>query len=185
MFERMPEVDTPQQMRAEMYVRRREDSTIHAVMQLGDINRCNELDRFTMLAYHALRQRDALQRALVDAATHAPPPTVFDKVAAAAAGIRASPNEIDELRRTLAYDCARTDIESNCLGLRHGTEATNDPLVVRRLWNTAMATGGGAPDEPDRIARAIRYLDLCGLIKRQHHAPHIIQILDQPPPITG
>jgi hypothetical protein len=104
---------------------------------------------------------------------------------AATPKIRAVLNEIDELRRTLAYDCARTDIESNCLGLRHGTEAINDQLVVRRLWNTAMATGGGAPDEPDRIARAIRYLDLCGLIKRQHHAPHIIQILDQPPPITG
>ncbi len=73
---------------------------------------------------------------------------------------------IEELERTLAYQCARTDIEMLCLG-------TIAPGGVTQ-WH--LDTTQEDPDDAQALANAIRYLDHRGLLERRIDNPDIAQI---------
>jgi vacuolar-type H+-ATPase catalytic subunit A/Vma1 len=55
-FEELREVNTPAEMRAELFRIRRENALANQVMMLADRDGLSAEDRYTLLAYHALKQ---------------------------------------------------------------------------------------------------------------------------------
>ena len=76
-IEQMKEVSTPEEMRGEIFRLRRHDPMVRQVMDMADYRGLSAEDRYTALAYYALRTLLAAhQRALDDAMTRPIPPLI-------------------------------------------------------------------------------------------------------------
>ena len=75
--EPMKDVHTPQEMRAEILRLQHSDSLTRNVMVAADIQGASSEDRYTILAYHALRERAILQKFMLDDAMLNPKPRVI------------------------------------------------------------------------------------------------------------
>jgi hypothetical protein len=65
LFEEVKPASTPDEMRAEIFRLSYNDNLVRSVMQMADYNGLNAEDRYTILAYNALKQRaDLLEREL-------------------------------------------------------------------------------------------------------------------------
>ena len=58
--------ETPEQMRAELFRLRHYDSLVRAVMDAADYSGMSSEDKYTMLAYHAMKDRNRFQAMLID-----------------------------------------------------------------------------------------------------------------------
>lgn len=66
-IEQVNDADTPEEMRAEIARLRRYDSTVCRVMDTADFRGLSGEDRYTMLAYYALKALSMTQQNLLDA----------------------------------------------------------------------------------------------------------------------
>jgi hypothetical protein len=72
-IEQVREAETPEEMRLELQRMRRYDALCQRVMDAADIHRMSEADRYTLLAYYALRDRQSGMARELSAAANAPP----------------------------------------------------------------------------------------------------------------
>lgn len=61
MIEQVKDAATPEQMRAEIFRLQHYDHLVKSVMDTANYNGMSAEDRYTMLAYHALKQRNDAQ----------------------------------------------------------------------------------------------------------------------------
>ena len=76
-IEQVRDATTANDMRAEIFRLRRENPLVRAVMDTADINGLSAEDRYTMLAYHALKGYAEMQKMLLDQFQTMPAPVVF------------------------------------------------------------------------------------------------------------
>lgn len=76
-------------------------------------------------------------------------------------------DELRSIERHLAYNCARSDIESNCAALGSG--------AAHAWFNTSNVLD----DDHAFIAPALRYLELRGLLERDARDPALVRIKDE------
>ncbi len=72
------------------------------------------------------------------------------------------------LEQHIAYDAARTEIETNCLEVSRGGEF--------RWYDTAVPD----PDDREYLALRVRYLKGRELLEEWPGSPHIVRVLDEP-----
>lgn len=76
--------------------------------------------------------------------------------------------ELRQLRQLLADECATSDIESYC----HCVARNRAP---RGWWyDTSNISGLGVSPDRKFIDRALRYLELRGLLIRRRGKPHVV-----------
>lgn len=63
--EQVRDVGTPSEMRAEIFRLRRENPLVRSVMDMADYNGLSAEDRYTVIAYHALKDSARLQQLLL------------------------------------------------------------------------------------------------------------------------
>lgn len=78
------------------------------------------------------------------------------------------------LAAELAYSAARSDIEVNGISVKAGRRGGS------RWYETALAWMNGG-EEQAWIDRAVRYLDLAGLLQRDAKRASIVRVLDREP----
>lgn len=72
-IEQVKDAETPDQMRAELQRMRRHNVIANNAMTLADIQGMSAEDRYTALAYHALKALCSTQQGALDAAIARPP----------------------------------------------------------------------------------------------------------------
>ena len=77
-IEQLKEAATPDEMRAEIYRLCRHDPMVHQVMAMADHQGLSAEDRYTALAYYALRTLLAAHQQALDDAMTRPMPPFFD-----------------------------------------------------------------------------------------------------------
>lgn len=75
--------------------------------------------------------------------------------------------EMRRLERNLAYDAARSDVECRCTPVGDWRERWYDPARIRGLGEAQ------AIEDRDAADRALRYLDLRGLLERHPSQPWV------------
>jgi hypothetical protein len=88
-------------------------------------------------------------------------------------------SEFSHLRDLFSYECARTDIESMSV-LDFPDAAAGTGAWWNTTWWDVNKPGKFDDDERLWLDKAIRYLDICGLIVRHEKKPEFIRILEQP-----
>jgi hypothetical protein len=86
--------------------------------------------------------------------------------------------EAAQLERRIAYNAARTDIESHCIGegIREGKTGP-----VFWWWDTArIAPAPECAEDIEFLSDAVRYLDLRRLLVRHPDRPNLVRIKDWP-----
>lgn len=78
------------------------------------------------------------------------------------------------LAAELAYSAARSDIEVNGISVKAGKRGGS------RWYATTIASTRGGEDQA-WLDRAVRYLDLAGLLVRDPTRPTIVRVLDREP----
>jgi len=74
MIEQVQDATTPREMRAEIFRLLRHDPLIRSVMDTADYNGMAAEDRYTLLAYYALKERNRLREMVLEQAMLRPPP---------------------------------------------------------------------------------------------------------------
>jgi hypothetical protein len=64
MIEQMKDATTPAEMRAEIYRHRQYDHMVRRVIDIADYDGLSAEDRYTILAYHALKAKNEAQAQL-------------------------------------------------------------------------------------------------------------------------
>lgn len=93
MIEQVKDATTPEEMRAEIFRLRHYDHLARSAMDAADYKGMSAEDRYTILAYYALRERAKLLSTVLDGAMLRPIPPMI-----------VTPNsaEVDQLRTSLA-----------------------------------------------------------------------------------
>ena len=66
LIKQLKDVITPEEMRAEIYKNYYHDPLIHAVFRQADFNGMSAEDRYTILAYHAIKEKNNAQLKLME-----------------------------------------------------------------------------------------------------------------------
>lgn len=92
-------------------------------------------------------------------------------------------DELNTLAHQIAYDCARSDIESFTTTMDDRGAAPTEPANFdpAHRWND-LSTVIRDDFEREAVAQAIFYLDARGLLHRKPGAPFLVQIL---PPLSN
>jgi hypothetical protein len=64
--EQVMAAETPEQMRSELFRLRHYDALVRSVMDAADYSGMSSEDKYTMLAYHAMKDRNRFQTMLID-----------------------------------------------------------------------------------------------------------------------
>ena len=73
-IEQVKDASGPSEMRAELHRMRNYDPLVRSVMDSADYSGMSAEDRYTLLAYHALRGKNHAQALLLESARMNPPP---------------------------------------------------------------------------------------------------------------
>ena len=73
-IEQVRDAATPEDMRAEIYRLRREAPLVRSVMDMADYNGLSAEDRYTMLAYHTLKESAKVRELLLEQLNITPHP---------------------------------------------------------------------------------------------------------------
>ena len=76
-FEQVKDAKTPEEMRAELYRLKHYDPLVRAVMDFADYRGVSAEDRYTVLAYNALKQLAEIKRQVLDDAILRQPPRMI------------------------------------------------------------------------------------------------------------
>ena len=88
MLEQVKDAETPEEMRAELYRLQYYDPLVRAVMDSADYRGASAEDRYTVLAYNALKQLAEIKRHVLDDAMLRPAPRMIVPPNAALSGER-------------------------------------------------------------------------------------------------
>ena len=82
--------------------------------------------------------------------------------------------EAAALQAELAYSAARSDIEVTAVAVRSARRGGS------QWYETRIASTRGDEDQA-WVDRAVRYLDLCGLLRRDPKKPTVVRVLNREP----
>ncbi len=74
-IEQVKKVETPEEMRAELFRLSHYDALVRRVMDTADYNGLNAEDRYTLLAYYAIAERNLCQKMILDVKMVNPAPS--------------------------------------------------------------------------------------------------------------
>ena len=78
-IEQVKDASTPEEMRAEIFRLQYHDPIVKAVMDMANYSGMNAEDRYTILAYHALKAKNDAQSRILEFARISPSPAFIVK----------------------------------------------------------------------------------------------------------